>query len=208
MAIDPTSPTRDMNRKLMLSIHQDGLLDVLAGLIVVTFGLIPILDNSGLNPGIRQVVFLSFYFFEVFAVIWLKRRITLPRTGLVLLLKKKQTKLSLILLLVNVLLFVILAGSYAFQIPIWEVFGSYQLSVPLGLIFLIMFTVSGALLKAPRFYLYGILVMVTFVLFEHLYNLGVVKEHGIPAAGFISGGLIVGSGLLILVGFIRKYKID
>ncbi len=54
MVIDPTSPTRDINRRLLLSLHQDGLLDILAGLIVATFGLIPILDETGMNTGIRR----------------------------------------------------------------------------------------------------------------------------------------------------------
>ncbi|MCK4746471.1 MAG: hypothetical protein KAT15_05525, partial [Bacteroidales bacterium] len=205
---DPTSPTRDINRRLLLSLHQDGLLDVLAGLIVVTFGLIPILDESGLNAGLRQVIFLTFYFVEVFGVIWLKRRITLPRTGLVELSRKTTSRPSLVMLIVNVIIFLVFAGSYAFNIPIWDLFGSYQLSIPLGLIFLIMFTVSGALLKAPRFYIYGILVMITFVLFEHLYVKGIVVHHGIPPAGFISGGLIALSGLIHLRKFLIKYRIE
>jgi hypothetical protein len=46
MVIDPTSPTKDINRRLLLTLHQDGLLDVLAGLIVATFGMIPILDET------------------------------------------------------------------------------------------------------------------------------------------------------------------
>jgi hypothetical protein len=138
----------------------------------------------------------------------LKRKITLPRTGLVELSRKTTSRPSLILLIVNVVIFLVFAGSYAFDIPIWDLFGAYQLSIPLGLIFLIMFTVSGALLKATRFYIYGILVMITFVLFELLYLKGNAIHHGIPPAGFISGGLIVLSGLTQLRSFLRKYKIE
>jgi hypothetical protein len=208
MVIDPTSPTREINRRLLMTLHQDGLLDVLAGLIVLTFGLIPILDESGLNPGARQVLFLSFYFLEVFVIIWLKRRIILPRSGMVQLSKKTTSRLSLVMLLVNVAIFLVMAGSYAFEIPIWELFGSYQLSVPLGLLFMLLLTVTGALLKASRFYFYGILVMVSFIVFEHLFLKGYVAHHGIPPAGFISGGLIVLSGLVHLRKFLLNYKID
>ncbi|MCK4749645.1 MAG: hypothetical protein KAT15_21470 [Bacteroidales bacterium] len=38
MIKDPISPTRDINHRLLLSLHQDGLFDILAGLIVITFG--------------------------------------------------------------------------------------------------------------------------------------------------------------------------
>ena len=208
MVIDPTSPSRDINRKLLLTLHQDGLFDVLAGLIMVTFGLIPILDETGLNPGARQVIILSFYGVSVFSVLLFKRRITLPRSGYVQLSKKRTTRISMVFLFVNVVLFLIFTGVYIFDWPIWEFFGSYQLSVPLGLIFLVMFTVSGALLKAPRFHLYGILVMITFIGFEHLFLKGVVAHHGIPMAAFISGVLIVLSGLIYLYKFINRYKID
>ena len=61
MVIDPTSPTRDINRRIMLNLHQDGLLDILAGLIIITFGFIPILDESGMGAGLRQIIFLSFF---------------------------------------------------------------------------------------------------------------------------------------------------
>ena len=61
MVIDPTSPTRNISKRLLLSLHQDGLFDVLAGLIVVTFAFIPILDETSMNPGVRQVIILLFY---------------------------------------------------------------------------------------------------------------------------------------------------
>ncbi|MEN8227619.1 MAG: hypothetical protein ABFS38_05645 [Bacteroidota bacterium] len=208
MIFDPSSPTRDINKRLLLTLHKDGLFDVLAGLIVLTFGLIPILDEAGLNPGVRQVIILSFYALSVLSVLWLKRRITLPRSGYVKLSKKTTSRISVVFLIVNVILFLIFAGIYVFDWPIWEFFGSYQLSVPLGLIFLLMFTVSGALLKAPRFHLYGMLVLIAFLVFEHLFLRGGVAHHGIPLAAFISGGVIILSGCIHLFQFINTYRID
>ncbi len=205
---DPHLPTSAINKRLMLTLHQDGLLDVLAGLIVLTFGLIPILDNTNLTPGLRQLIILLFYGLSVTSVIWFKQMITLPRTGLVQLSKKTTSRMSIVLLVVNVLIFLIFAGVYIFDLAIWEFFGSYQLSIPLGLIFLVMLSVSGGLLKAIRFYLYGVLVFVSFVLFEHLYLKGLVVHHGIPWASFISGGLIILSGIFILYRFVNRYKVD
>ncbi len=197
-----------MNKRLLLYLHQDGLFDMLAGLMVITFGLIPIFDALEMGAGLRQIVFLSFYFLEVLLVIWLKRQITLPRAGLVLLHRDKRIRMSLILLFVNVFIFLIFAGSYAINLEIWDMFGSYQLSIPLGLVFLIMFTVSGALLKAIRFFGYGILVFISFVLFEYLFMKGWGLHHGIPAAACISGGIIFLSGAVILRRFLNLYRIE
>lgn len=208
MVIDPTTPTREINRRLLLSLHQDGLLDILAGLIVATFGLIPILDQSGLGPGLRQVIILLFYGVSVFLVFWLKRRITLPRAGYVKLSRKTTSRISIILLIINVLLFLLFAGVYIFDIPVWDYFGSYKMSVPLGLIFLIMLTVTGGLLKAARFHFYGLLVLGSFVGAEYLYNKGSIAHHGIPLAAFVSGGVIIAIGIGYLINFLKKYNTD
>ncbi len=208
MVIDPTSPTRDINRRLLLSLHQDGLLDILAGLIVAIFGFIPILDETGLNAGVRQIIILSFYGISVFMILWLRRKIVIPRSGFMKLPRKTTARMSIIMLIINIILFLFFISLYLFDLPVRDYFGSYQMSIPLGLVFLLMFTVAGSLLKAARFYLYGILVAIAFVVFEELFLKGYVSHHGIPLAAFISGGLIVGLGIVLLYRFIVKYKID
>lgn len=207
MVIDPTSPTRDINRRIMLSLHQDGLLDILAGLIIITFGLIPILDATGMGAGARQIIFLALFFLEVLFIIWLKRRITFPRAGIVELARERKRRISLILLLVNVIIFLVFAGAYAFDLEIFEIFGPYRLSVLLGLVFLILFTVLAALIKALRFYGYGVLAFISFILSEHLFLKGFLTHHGIPAAAIICGGIMILTGGAYLFSFLKKYSI-
>ena len=203
-----SSPSREINKRLLMSIHQDGFYDILAGAIVIIFGLIPILDATGLTPGVRQIILLSFYGISIFAILWLKRMVTLPRTGFVQLSKKTTSRMSVIMLIVNIVIFLVFAGVYVFDFPLWTHFGSYQLSVPLGLIFLILLSITGGLFKAPRFYLYGILVLVSFIGFEHLFLKGWVAHHGIPMAAFVSGGIILLSGGVNLCAFIKRYSAD
>jgi hypothetical protein len=203
-----STPSGEINRKLLMTIHQDGLLDVLAGLIIATFGMIPLLDSTGMNPGARQVIFLSCYVVEVVTIIFLKRSITLPRTGLVVLSRRTTTRISVILLILNTVIFLLFLFSYLLRLPLWKLFGSYQLSVPLGLVFLVMLSAAGALVKTVRYYFYGILVLAIFVGAEHLFLKGTVANHGIPLASFLSGGLIVLSGGIHLWRFLRKYQID
>jgi hypothetical protein len=200
--------SKEIHRRLMLTIHQDGLLDVLAGLIIATFGIVPLLDNTGMNPGVRQVIFLSCYLVEVVSVLWLKRAVTSPRTGMVTLSRRTSTRISLILLGINTFIFLVFLLSYLFKWSLWENLGSFQLSVPLGLIFLILLTSLGAILKASRFYLYGILVMAIFMGGEYFFNLGILGNHGIPPSSFMAGGIMVLSGGIHLYNFLKKYPVD
>jgi hypothetical protein len=202
------SPVREVNKRILLSIHQDGLFDILGGLIVVNFGWVPILDATGLNPGVRQLILLSFYALSMVLILWLKRRISTPRAGYVKLTKKTASRLAVIMLIVNMVLFLIFAGVYVLDLPWWAYLGSYQMSIPLGLIFLVLFSFSGSLLKAARFHLYGILVFAAYIGSEHLYVKGVNVHHGITLAAFASGGIILFSGILILLKFIRMYSAD
>jgi hypothetical protein len=208
MKTPSASPTREINKRLLLSIHQDGFFDMLAGLIIINFGWVPILDETGMNPGVRQVLLLSFYGLSIGIILWLKKRISTPRSGYVKLAKKTTSRLAIIMLLVNITLFLIFAGVYVLDIPLWSYFGSYQLSIPLGLIFLVLFSFSGSLLKAVRFHLYGLLVLLSFIGSEYLYLNGRALHHGIPLAAFVSGGIIFGTGLVFLYRFLRMYRID
>lgn len=192
----------------MLMIHQDGLLDIMAGLIIATFGTIPLIDRTGMNPGVRSVIFLTAYLIEVLLIFWLKQRITMPRTGVVKLSRKTTSPIVGILLAINVLLFLVFAGSYFFNPSPGNLFGSFQLSVPIGLAFMIPLTAAGILLRAYRFSLYGILVLGIYISGEYLYHQGVLGEFGIPVASFTSGGIIVATGSLYLYRFLRMYTVD
>lgn len=208
MVFDPTSPTKHINRRLLLALHQDGLLDILAGLIVITFCIIPLLDESGMGAGLRQVIFLSLYGIELGIVLMLKRRITFPRAGLVHITRSRRRKISLILLILNLGLFSFFVANYIFDFSFAELLGPYQLSILLGLAFMLLLSVSGIMIRAPRFLLFGILVFLSFVGSEYLFLGGKTPHHGIPLAGFVSGGVMVLTGLFLLMSFIRKYKPD
>ena len=207
MVFDPTSPSRHINKRLLLSLHQDGLLDILAGLIVITFGIIPLLDASGMGAGWRQVIFLSLYGIEVGGILMLKKRITLPRSGMVVISRKVRRKISLILLAANLSVFLFVIANYLFDL-IGDLFGQYQLSILLGLIFMLMLTVSGIMMSASRYSLYGLLVFACFMFSEYLFWEGKTIHHGIPLAALVSGGIMVVTGTFLLRKFIRDYKPD
>ena len=51
-------------------------------------------------------------------------------------------------------------------------------------------------------------MLVSFIGFEHLFLMEVVAHHGIPWAGFVSGGIILLSGGVKLSAFIKRYRVD
>ena len=201
----PTTP-REINRRIFLNLHQDGILDMLGGSIVLTFGLIPILDSTPMGPGLRQVLLLGIYFIEILAVILLKNHITFPRAGRVIMRPEKRKALSLTFLIVNIALFLLLAGSSLAGWSPADRLGQFRLPVLLGSLFLLLFSVSGVLLKAARFHAYGLLVLGAYLLSGFLYSRGFGTNDGIPAAAFSSGGIILFCGATLFILFLRKYK--
>jgi hypothetical protein len=112
------------------------------------------------------------------------------------------------MLVVNLLIFILFLTLYLLDLQAGKLFGSFQLSVPLGLVFMIMFTMTGALLKAGRFYLYGFLVLGSFIFWEYLFTRGLAVHHGLPGGAFSSGGIIVMTGAIYLYRFVKTYRID
>ncbi len=203
--IDP-SVSQHIRQRLMLNFHRDGLIDILGGMIVITFGTVPLLDETGMHPWIRQMILFIMFGLEAGLFILLKRAITQPRAGRIRLLRNEARKIWISLLVLNlVLLAFFLAGSLT-DLPLLDFAAEYQLSVSLGLIFLGMFTMVAVILRVNRFYLYGILVTILFLWMEHLFLLGNLNHHGIPAACLLSGGAMVATGGLLLARFIRIHR--
>lgn len=200
------SVSQHIRKRLMLNFHRDGLIDILGGMIVVTFGTVPLLDETGMHPGIRQMLLFAMFGAEAGLFLLLKRVITQPRAGRIRLLKQQARRIWVSLLVLNLFLLVfVLAGSLT-SLPILGFAAEYQLSVSLGLIFLGMFTMVAAILRVNRFYLYGILVITSFMWMEHLFFRGALSHHGIPAACLITGATMSATGGILLARFIWNHR--
>jgi len=199
------SVKKQMDRRLLMSLHQDGLLDVLAGAIVGIFGLIPILDATGMSPLWRQVIYLSVYALIIVLVLLAKQRLILPRAGSVRLKSSKRKGMAMVLLALNMLVFFFFVMSYFFELRLWSHMENFRLSLSLGGVFLLMYSSAAWLLRAPRFALYSLLTFALFVWAEFLYFKGYTAHHGIPLAAFSSGGLMCLTGGYYLAVFLKKH---
>lgn len=202
------SVAKEIRRQLMLRTSEEGTFDILAGLILLTFGFLPVLDNAGLHPGIGQVLLFGFYMLEIFGIIILKRTIVWPRTGYFELIQKHKSGIGITLLVVNIILFL---GIIGFQIFAREWFSAtmqYSLSLALGTLFLVMLSAVGAIFGSYRFYIYALVVPAVMIISEYLYHRDLLREHGLPFAAILSGSVMIITGLVLLLRFLKKYPVD
>jgi len=182
---------KEIQRKVYMSLFQDGLWDIFLGLFILGWGL-AILTEAVYLPG---VTFIGIYF-----VIWgVKKWLTYPRIGYVRFSVTSRRRITARFLILGVV--VLLVGVMA--AVVWGIGTRPQwLADYFPLIFngilaaIVCFVAYWA--RVNRFYLYAALIFLGAVF--HLW-LGIRWEFGFIGAG----GIIVLIGLVILIIFLRKY---
>jgi len=93
-----TNEFGSLKRRIYLAYHQDGILDLVAGSVVVGFGAFMLTDN---------IAFMIFGWLAMMLYVLIKQRITVPRFGFVRIESEKKTyKKGLTSVGVGVLLFI------------------------------------------------------------------------------------------------------
>ena len=196
------STTKDfdtLKRKVYLAYHKDGILDLVAGSVVLGFGTFMLTNN---------IAFLMAGWFVMVMYVFLKNRITVPRFGYVRIdSEKKALMKSWISVGIGVLVLLLF-----FLLPIFlrrtptppeteALLRRYHM-VPLsGMLFGLPALGAAIFLGLKRFYLYTILAV------------------GLPALGawlnietyipIVTTGLIILSfGAVLLTNFLKKYPLN
>jgi hypothetical protein len=196
---------KEIERKTYMSYHQDGLLDIFAGLYILGFGLGIFMDviwDFGMG-----VIIIPGGLIAVALPMWIavKRKITMPRIGFVKFGPGGGTnKLTAIFIGLAV------AGLGFFFVFTFATFqsGSRQL---LDLIFqngmlivgfgsLAVCILFGYSMGLRRLYAYGLLAMITLVI-GHL--LGIFFAYILLALGIT----VIATGVALLIGFVKKYPL-
>jgi len=194
-----TQDFTSLKRKVFLSYHQDGILDLVAGSVVLGFGLNMLTDN---------VVFLMFGWLAMMLYMLIKQRITIPRFGYVRFESKDETtKKAWVSVGVGVLLvlFFLVLNIYISRMPTspetdaW--IHRYHM-VPLStILFGLPALVAASFLGLKRFYLYALLAA-GLPLFGAWLNI----ETYIPIVA--TGSIILAFGTVLLVAFLQKYPLN
>ena len=188
-----------LKRKVFLSYHQDGILDLVAGSVVLGFGLNMLTDN---------IVFLMFGWLAMMLYVLIKQRITVPRFGYVRFESEKKTvKKAWLSVGIGVLVLLLFFGLGFFvnqepASPEMEAFIRRYHMVPLStMLFGLPALVAAFFLGLKRFYLYALLAA-GLPLLGALLNI----ETYIP---IVTIGLVVlAFGAILMVNFLKKYPLN
>jgi hypothetical protein len=191
-----TNDFSPLKRKVYLAYHQDGILDLVAGSVVLGFGLNMLTDN---------IAFLMVSWFVMLMYVFLKNRITIPRFGYVRIDSERKARMqSLVSVGIGVLVLLLFFGLGFFvnqepASPEMEALIRRYHMVPLStMLFGLPALVAAFFLGLKRFYLYALLAA-GLPLVGALLNI----ETYIP---IVTTGLVVlAFGAILLVNFLKKY---
>ncbi|WP_420631661.1 hypothetical protein [Candidatus Leptofilum sp.] len=184
-----------LKRKIYLSYHQDGILDLVVGLNILGFGI---------NMSTESGAYIILSWIGIIMYTPLKSAIAIPRMGYVQFdsASKQRTKL-LLMLGMGLMTLSLFLGLYVFfqsdnflaEFESW--FRQYYLLV-LAAFPAILLAVAGIWLGVYRFLLHAVLMIgVIFV--------GIQLDVAEPTFVMVLGGIITVIGLGLLIRFIRKY---
>ena len=194
---------KEIERRAYMSYHQDGLLDIFAGLYILGFGigiLMDILWEFGFGVIMPSVILVTVL------PIWIaaKRKITLPRIGYVNFGIRGANKITAIFIGMMV---VGLGAFFAFTLVSVQggsmqlhdlIFENGMLLVGFGsLAVCILFGYSMGL---KRLYAYGLLAAVSLVIGHFL---GIFFAYILFALGIT----VMVTGVAVLISFVRKYPL-
>ena len=194
-----TSEFNNLKRKVYLAYHQDGILDLVAGSVVLGFGTFMLTDN---------IAFLMAGWFMMMMYIFLKNCITVPRFGYVRIDSEKKALMrswisvgiGVLVLLLFFLLPIFLRRSPTS--PETEALIRRYHMVPLSTMLFGLPALGAAIfLGLKRFYLYALLAA-GLPLLGAMVNI----ETYIPIV--TTGAVIIAYGAFLLVNFLKKYPLN
>jgi len=186
---------KEIERQVYLSYSEDGLVDIAIGVVITAWGLMLIQEPTGLI-GLIGLLGMGIWYIG-------KRTITIPRIGVIEPSPKMERRLT------NLAVFLVALGLIAFTgIILSRVGGStmisdYSLGI-LGLVIAAGVALLAYLLNAARLYIYAVLLFVSFAGGEILAKT-VTTFDAFALSVIVGGGLILLSGIVVLVRFMRKY---
>ena len=186
---------KEIERQVYLSYSEDGLVDIAIGVVITAWGLMLTQEPSGLI-GLLGLLGMGVWYFG-------KRLITIPRIGVIEPSPKMERKLSNLAIFLVVLGLVVFAGILLSRAAGSLVISDYSLAI-LGLVLAGGVALVAYLLNAARIYLYAVILFASFAGGEILAK-SVTTFDAFALSVILGGALILLSGIIVLVRFMRKY---
>lgn len=204
-----------IEKKVYTSFHQDGLIDLFLGFIMLVSILSSTLDASGVSDSVRILIYVPLMV-VVGPVLYMlgKRYITFPRIGYVRLgSKQNRTKRTVIFaiitaVLLTLVILTIIFGNKAQNVgSVFGIKAEFWSSAVVTLIIIGIFCVIAFFLMTPRFYLLGLIVGMSEPIYMLLTNFTQIKYVGVFAYG-IPAVLLFIVGTIVFKRFLKKYPLS
>ncbi len=186
---------KEIERQVYLSYSEDGLIDIAVGVVITAWGLMLTLEPTGLI-GVLGLLGLGTWYVG-------KRLITIPRIGVIEPGPKIERRLTNLAVFLVVLGLVVLGGIFISRAVGSRAVSDYSLAI-LGLVLAAGVALLAYLLNAARLYGYAVILFASFAGGEILAK-SITSFDAFALSVIVGGGLILLSGLVVLVRFVRKY---
>lgn len=181
---------RALEKRVYMSFHEDGIIDIFVGLLLILDGWLMLSGNPAFVGVAAAMIFL---------IMPVKKLITLPRMGLVKFSharNKHLTRIMLLLLALGVLMFLLVA--LLISSGIFSQGGREHIDLVFGLMFALPAGVGVVLTGQKRYLLYVAGSPVLFLL-------GYLLIWPFPVILILIGALVMVSGGITLLQFLKKY---
>ncbi len=194
-----------LEKQVFRSRYRDGLRELYIGMVMLSMGLIPLLEHWGVSRFIGYILFIGL---PMVAFLFVERRAVKPRLGYVQFSPARRKKLALIpfwIALGVTLTFGLMILTIGGQFPgrVGEVWEGWLIPLFLCSLILAIFTVLAWYLENPRFYLIGLLFGISLGLSEILRNLWSAPWRELTLFG-LSGGMVLVMGLVSFRRFLKE----
>jgi len=193
---------KQLERKVWTSFYEDGLGDIFLGCILLIFALAPFLSRIGMGDFWSSAVFIPFWAIMYILLVLLRKYVVIPRIGVVSFRQARKKRL----IKFNILMLVVLSVGLILGIVSFR--GSTTQGWVHNLRFIAIVLVCSGLaayfLGFVRLYIYGILVALSIPVGEWLYLNAGVPHHGFPVTFGITAGIMIITGVILLLRLLRK----
>jgi hypothetical protein len=181
---------KKIEKKALTSYHQDGLIEILVGLVFILYGSVLLAGKAG---------FIGLCWLPAILIVPFKKKITVPRMGFVTFRSSRKVKISkaaLIIFIIGALTFLIIFLNYrTLGITDWI---DQNLIFIIGILVAIPPLIGAYLIRIKRFYFYSVLIAGVFFV-ENFFT------GSFPYNSIIFGLILLTSGTIVLIRFLQKY---
>lgn len=186
---------KEIERQAYMSYSEDGLVDIAVGFVIMAWGLLLLMEPTGLIALLGPLGMGIWYLG--------KRFITIPRIGTIEPSPKMERKLRNLAIFLLLLGLMALAGILVSRMVDSAITANHSLGI-LGLVLAAGVAVLAYLLNASRLYVYAVILVVAFAGGEILAGT-ITTFDAFAFSVIIAGGVILLSGIVVLLRFVRKY---